>query len=92
MFKRNIFNMKAIIKLEKQNLEKVYGIFSWKLDSDRFQFILSDSEKEEGVEGVLTILMEGNDMDLFKRLMHGPRKLGFYGELDRLIEAGDDED
>jgi hypothetical protein len=34
--------------------------------------------------------MEGNDMDLFKRLMFGPRKMGFYGELDRLLESSED--
>ncbi|KYC53245.1 MAG: hypothetical protein AMQ22_00356 [Candidatus Methanofastidiosum methylothiophilum] len=82
--------MKAIIKLDKENIERVYEIYSWKTDVSSLQFVISEKDAKDGVSGVITIIMEGNDMDLFKRLMHGPRKMGFYGELDRLLESSED--
>lgn len=82
--------MKAIIKLDKENIERVYEIYSWKTDVSSLQFVVSEKDAKDGVSGVITIIMEGNDMDLFKRLMHGPRKMGFYGELDRLLESSED--
>ena len=82
--------MKAIIKLDKENIERVYEIYSWKTDVSSLQFVVSEKDAKDGVSGVITIIMEGNDMDLFKRLMYGPRKMGFYGELDRLLETSED--
>ena len=82
--------MKAIIKLDKENIEHIYEIYSWKTDVSSLQFVISEKDAKDGVSGVITIIMEGNDMDLFKRLMHGPRKMGFYGELDRLLESSED--
>lgn len=79
--------MKALIKLDKENVEKLYEVYSWKTDVSSLQFIVSEKDSKEGVAGVITIIMEGNDMDLFKRLMHGPRRMGIYGEMDRIIES-----
>ena len=81
--------MKAIIKLDKENIERIYEIYSWKTDVSSLQFVISEKDSKSGISGVITIIMEGNDMDLFKRLMYGPRKMGFYGELDRLLESED---
>jgi len=82
--------MKAVIKLDKEKVEKVFEIYSWKTDLSSLQFVISEKDSDKGISGVITILMEGNDMDLFKRLMYGPRKMGFYGELDRLLESSED--
>ncbi|HNV93510.1 MAG TPA: hypothetical protein PLK11_05245 [Methanofastidiosum sp.] len=82
--------MKAIIKLDKENIERVYEIYTWKTDVSSLQFVVSEKDTKSGIAGVITIVMEGNDMDLFKRLMFGPRKMGFYGELDRLLESSED--
>jgi len=82
--------MKAVIKLDKEKIEKVFEIYSWKTDLSSLQFVISEKGADKGISGVITILMEGNDMDLFKRLMYGPRKMGFYGELDRLLESSED--
>ncbi|NMC60919.1 MAG: hypothetical protein GYA51_16290 [Candidatus Methanofastidiosa archaeon] len=82
--------MKVILKLDKENIERIYEVYSWKTDVESLQFVLSEKERKEGVSGVITIIMEGNDMDLFKRLMYGHRKMGFYGELDRLLESDED--
>ncbi len=82
--------MKAIIKLDKENIERVYEIYTWKTDISSLQFVVSEKDTKSGIAGVITIVMEGNDMDLFKRLMFGPRKMGFYGELDRLLESSED--
>lgn len=82
--------MKAIIKLDKENIERVYEIYTWKTDIGSLQFVVSEKDAKSGIAGVITIVMEGNDMDLFKRLMFGPRKMGFYGELDRLLESSED--
>jgi len=82
--------MKAVIKLDKEKIEKVFEIYSWKTDLSSLQFVISEKDSDKGISGVITILMEGNDMDLFKRLMYGPRKMGFYGELDRLLESSED--
>ncbi|KYC46312.1 MAG: hypothetical protein APG12_01593 [Candidatus Methanofastidiosum methylothiophilum] len=79
--------MKAIIKLDKENIERIYEIYSWKTDTNSLQFVVSGKDKNEGVSGVITILMEGNDMDLFRRLMYGPRLMGIDGEIDRIIES-----
>lgn len=79
--------MKAIIKLDKENIEKLYEIYSWKADSNNLQFIISEKREGKEVSGVITIVMEGNDMDLFKRLMHGGRRMGIDGEIDRIIES-----
>ena len=78
--------MKALVKLDKENIERLYEIYSWKTDVSTLQFIVSEKDSKEGVSGVITIIMEGNDMDLFKRLMHGPRRMGIYDEMDRIIE------
>lgn len=83
--------MKAIIKLDKENVERTYEIYSWKIDVNVLQFIISEKEEKSGVSGVITILMEGNDMDLLKRILHGPRKMGIAGEIDRLLEAEKDD-
>lgn len=82
--------MKAIIKLDKENIERVYEIYTWETDVSSLQFVVSEKDAKSGIAGVITIVMEGNDMDLFKRLMFGPRKMGFYGELDRLLESSED--
>ena len=79
--------MKAIIKLDKENIERVYEIYSWKTDVSSLQFVVSEKDAKDGVSGVITIIMEGNDMDLFKRLMHGGRMMGIDGEMDRIIES-----
>ncbi|MCC7573489.1 MAG: hypothetical protein KO464_08885 [Candidatus Methanofastidiosum sp.] len=79
--------MKAVVKLEKENIERVYDIYSWKTDVSTLQFVVSEKGEKEGISGVITILMEGNDMDLFRRLMHGPRRMGIDGEIDRIIES-----
>ncbi|KYC48958.1 MAG: hypothetical protein AMQ74_01517 [Candidatus Methanofastidiosum methylothiophilum] len=79
--------MKAIIKLDKENIERIYEIYTWKTDVNSLQFVISENDKKEGVSGVITIMMEGNDMDLFKRLMYGPRRMGIDGEIDRIIES-----
>ncbi|MEN6378386.1 MAG: hypothetical protein ABFD15_02240 [Methanofastidiosum sp.] len=79
--------MKAIIKLDKENIERVYEIYSWKTDVSSLQFVVSEKDAKDGVSGVITIIMEGNDMDLFKRLMHGGRMMGIDGEIDRIIET-----
>ncbi|NYT03408.1 MAG: hypothetical protein GKC00_01730 [Candidatus Methanofastidiosa archaeon] len=79
--------MKAIIKLDKENIERVYEIYSWKTDVSSLQFVVSEKDAKDGVSGVITIIMEGNDMDLFKRLMHGGRMMGIDGEMDRIIET-----
>ena len=82
--------MKAIIKLDKENIERVYEIYTWKTDISSLQFVVSEKDAKSGIAGVITIVMEGNDMALFKRLMFRPRKMGFYGELDRLLESSED--
>ena len=79
--------MKAQIKLDKENIERLYEIYSWKIDVNSLQFIVSEKDSKEGVSGVITIIMEGNDMDLFKRLLHGGRRMGIYDEMDRVIES-----
>jgi chemotaxis protein CheY-P-specific phosphatase CheC len=79
--------MKAQIKLDKENIERLYEIYSWKIDVSSLQFIVSEKDSKEGVSGVITIIMEGNDMDLFKRLLHGGRRMGIYDEMDRIIES-----
>jgi chemotaxis protein CheY-P-specific phosphatase CheC len=79
--------MKALIKLDKENIERLYEIYSWKTDVSSLQFVLSEKESTKGASGVITIIMEGNDMDLFKRLMHGPRRMGIDGEIDRIVES-----
>jgi hypothetical protein len=79
--------MKAIIKLDKEKIERVYEIYSWKTDVSSLQFVVSEKDAKAGVSGVITIIMEGNDMDLFKRLMHGGRRMGIDGEIDRIIET-----
>jgi hypothetical protein len=79
--------MKAIIKLDKENIEHLYEIYSWKTDVSSLQFVLSEKEDNTGASGVITIIMEGNDMDLFKRLMHGARRMGIDGEIDRIVES-----
>ncbi len=83
--------MKAIIKLDKENIDRVYEIYSWKTDTNNLQFIISEKGAEKEVSGVITIIMEGNDMDLFKRLMHGGRRMGIDGEIDRIIESSKKE-
>ncbi|HQK63354.1 MAG TPA: hypothetical protein PLV67_07265 [Methanofastidiosum sp.] len=79
--------MKAQIKLDKENLERLYEIYSWKIDVSSLQFIVSEKDSKDGVSGVITIIMEGNDMELFKRLLHGGRRMGIYDEMDRIIES-----
>ena len=79
--------MKAIIKLDKEKIERLYEIYSWKTDVSSLQFVVSEKDAKDGVSGVITIIMEGNDMDLFKRLMHGGRMMGIDGEIDRIIET-----
>ena len=83
--------MKAIIKLDKENIERIYEIYSWKTDVSSLQFVVSEKDGKNGVSGVITILMEGNDMDLFKRLMHGGRRMGIDGEIDRILESSQKE-
>ena len=82
--------MKVIIKLDKENIERVYEIYTWKTDINGLQFVLSEKDSKDGISGVVTIIMEGNDRDLLRRLICGPRKMGFYGELDRLLEEDED--
>ncbi|HOC78186.1 MAG TPA: hypothetical protein PLP47_05135 [Methanofastidiosum sp.] len=79
--------MKAQIKLDKENIERLYEIYSWKVDVSSLQFIVSEKDSKDGVSGVITIIMEGNDMELFKRLLHGGRRMGIYDEMDRIIES-----
>ncbi len=79
--------MKAQIKLDKENIERLYEIYSWKVDVSSLQFIVSEKDSKDGVSGVITIIMEGNDMELLKRLMHGGRRMGIYDEMDRIIES-----
>ncbi len=79
--------MKAQIKLDKENIERLYEIYSWKIDVSSLQFIVSEKDSKDGVSGVITIIMEGNDMELFKRLLHGGRRMGIYDEMDRIIES-----
>ncbi|HRZ19284.1 MAG TPA: hypothetical protein P5136_04480 [Methanofastidiosum sp.] len=79
--------MKAQIKLDKENLERLYEIYSWKIDVSSLQFIVSEKDSKDGLSGVITIIMEGNDMELFKRLLHGGRRMGIYDEMDRIIES-----
>ena len=58
--------MKAIIKLDKENIERVYEIYTWKTDVSSLQFVVSEKDAKSGIAGVITIVMEGNDMDLLK--------------------------
>ncbi|NYT04678.1 MAG: hypothetical protein GKC00_08245 [Candidatus Methanofastidiosa archaeon] len=83
--------MKAIIKLDEENIERMYEIYSWKTDVSSLQFVLSEKDEKKGASGVITIIMEGNDMDLFRRLMHGARRMGIDGEIDRIIESSKKE-